>query len=186
MPHKRSQSGKNNKNKNMRKKWKAKKNAAIMVEQYENELQENRVSRQVVALKRQNQLLKDALTSKQKKLSKLMQKYSYTSLNAVQPKSSTLTVCDTFTSMPSILDETCYSIVYHSHLCGVLGRINVVYFHDIRKQIAQKVVSLDKCSELSIMAEAVILQLLPGHSLFPYCYGFQRPNMIFFRKLRTI
>ena len=121
MPHKRSQSGKNNKNKNMRKKWKAKKNAAIMVEQYENELQENRVSRQVAALKRQNQLLKDALTSKQKKLFKLMQKYSYTSLNAVQRKSSTLTVCDTFTSMPPILDETCYSIVHHSHLCEVFG-----------------------------------------------------------------
>ena len=69
MPHKRSQSGKNNKNKNMRKKWKAKKNAASMAEQYEKELQESRASRQIAALKRQNQLLKDALTSKQKKLS---------------------------------------------------------------------------------------------------------------------
>ena len=57
MPHKRSQSGKNNKNKNMRKKWKAKKNAASMAEQYENELQESRASHQSVALKRQNQLL---------------------------------------------------------------------------------------------------------------------------------
>ena len=57
MPDKRSQSGKNNENKNMRKKWKARKNAASMAEQYENELQESRASRQSVALKRQNQLL---------------------------------------------------------------------------------------------------------------------------------
>ena len=106
MPHKRSQSGKN-KNKNMRKKLKAKKNAASIAEQYEKELQESRASRQIAALKRQNQLLKDALTSKQKKLSQLQQKYSYTSLNKVQCKSNILTVCDTFTSIPLILDETC-------------------------------------------------------------------------------
>ena len=49
----------------------------------------------------------------------------------------------------------------------------------ISKNIAQKVVSLDKCSELSVMAKAAILHLLSGHSLFSYCYGFQRPNMIF-------
>ena len=29
------------------------------------------------------------------------------------------------------------------------------------------------------MAEAAIFHLLSGHPLFPYCYGFQRPNMIF-------
>ena len=48
---------KTKKNKNMRKKWKAKKNAASMAEQYENELQESRASRQSAAPKRQNQLL---------------------------------------------------------------------------------------------------------------------------------
>ena len=139
MPHKRSQSGKN-KNKNMRKKLKAKKNAASIAEQYEKELQESRASRQIAALKRQNQFLKDALTSKQKKLSQLQQKYSYTSLNKVQCKSSILAVCETFTSIPLILDETCYSTVHHSHLYGVFGRINVVYFHDIKKHISQKVI----------------------------------------------
>ena len=41
----------------MRKKWKARKNAASMAEQYENELQESRASRQSVALSWQNQLL---------------------------------------------------------------------------------------------------------------------------------
>ena len=65
----------------------------------------------------------------------------------------------------------------------MFGRINVVYFHDIKKHVAQKVVSLDKCSKLSVMAEAAILHLLSGHFLFPYCYGFQRPNMIFLEKL---
>ena len=63
MPHKRSQSLKNNKNKNMRKKWKAKKNAASMAEQYEEKVPESRVFRHIAALKRQK-LLKDALTSK--------------------------------------------------------------------------------------------------------------------------
>ena len=53
------------------------------------------------------------------------------------------------------------------------------YFHDIKKHIAQNVLSLDKCSELSVIAEAAILHLISGHSFFPYCYGFQRPNMIF-------
>ena len=81
--------------------------------------------------------------------------------------------------MPPILDQTCYNTVHHSHLYGVFGRIYVVYFHHIKKHIAQKVVSLDKCSELSVMVEAAVLHLLSGYSLFPYCYGFQRPNMIF-------
>ena len=53
------------------------------------------------------------------------------------------------------------------------------YFHDIKKHIAQKVLSLDKCSELSVIAEATILHLISGHSFLPYCYGFQIPNMIF-------
>ena len=72
----------------MRKKWKTKKNAASMVEQYEKELQEARASPQIAALKRQIQLVKNALTSKQKGLSQLQQKYFYTSLNVVLRKSS--------------------------------------------------------------------------------------------------
>ena len=50
----------------------------------------------------------------------------------------------------------------------MLGRIIVVYFHDIKKHIVQKVVKV-----------VTILHLLSGHSLFSCCYGFQRPNMIF-------
>ena len=34
------------------------------------------------------------------------------------------------------------------------------------------------------MAEAAIFHLLSGHSLFPYCYGLQRPNTIFLEILR--
>ena len=79
MSHKISQSGKNSKNKNMRKNWKAKKNIASMVEQQQKELQESRASSQIAILKRQNQFLKDTLTSKQTKLSQLRQKYTYTS-----------------------------------------------------------------------------------------------------------
>ena len=101
----------------------------------------------------------------------------------MQRKRRILTVCDTIISWPPSLEETCYSTVHHSHFCGVFGRINVVYFHDIKKHVAQKVVSLDKCSKLSVMAEAAILHLLSGHFLFPCCYGFQRPNMIFLEKL---
>ena len=72
----------------MRKKWKTKKNAASMVEQYEKGLQETRASPQIAALKRQIQLVKNALTPKQKGLSQLQQKYFYTSLNVVLRKSS--------------------------------------------------------------------------------------------------
>ena len=58
-------------------------------------------------------------------------------------------VCHIFTSMPLILDETFYTTVHHSHLCGVFQRTNIVYFHDIKKHFAQKVVSYDKSYELS-------------------------------------
>ena len=59
-------------------------------------------------------------------------------------------VCHIFTSMPLILDETLLpTTVHHSHLCGVFGRTNIVYFHDIKKHFAQKVVSYDKSYELS-------------------------------------
>ena len=88
-----------------------------MVEQCDKELQETRTPRQIAAQKRQDQLLKDALISKQKKLSLLRQKHSYTFLNVVQRKSSVLTVCDTFTSMSANLDETFFSTVYVAHCC---------------------------------------------------------------------
>lgn len=59
-------------------------------------------------------------------------------------------VCHIFTSMPLILDETLLpTTVHHSHLCGVFGRTNIVYFHDIKKHFSQKVASYDKSYELS-------------------------------------
>ena len=104
-----------------------------MVEQCDKELQETRTPRQIAAQKRQDQLLKDALISKQKKLSLLRQKHSYTSLNVVQRKSSVLTVCDTFTSMSANLDETFFSTVYGSPLLPIK---HIFFFY--QKKIIKK------------------------------------------------
>lgn len=108
-----------------------------------------------------------------------------TSVQKIRRVNSVTSICTKFPSMPVILDNTCYNLVHETQLCGVFGKINIIYLNEIKKHAIQKIVSMDITTETEVIAEAKIMHMVSGHPLFPYCFGFERPNIIISEFLGT-
>ena len=65
-----------------------------------------------------------------------------------------------------------------SRYSGTFGSISVGMFLEGKTYVAMKTISMKKSSELDILAEVRVTHALSGHYLFPYCYGFIRPNIL--------
>eukprot|EP00112_Aurelia_sp_Birch-Aquarium-sp1_P025741 Seg873.16 transcript_id=Seg873.16/GoldUCD/mRNA.D3Y31 product="Mitogen-activated protein kinase kinase kinase 1" protein_id=Seg873.16/GoldUCD/D3Y31 len=62
---------------------------------------------------------------------------------------------------------------------GVFGGVTVAKILSMGSiLVAAKTIKLDQSSLLDVQAERRIMQALSGHSLFPYCFGFIKPNII--------
>ena len=146
---------------------------------------------EIVKLRRENHILKGALESMRKKAytNKSSHKCTMygtknlTKLNHIEAKKALL---EAFPSMPTDLMPDALSAVIATGYSGSFGSISVVRYSDVGKLVAQKEISISRSSELDILAEVRVSHALAGHRLFPYCYGFLRPNLIVYQLLGTL
>ena len=88
-------------------------------------------------------------------------------------------LCDFLSSMPVILMQSNITTIHDTNLKGVFGEISVVLLKNLPNMHAvMKRISLEKSKDIDILAEAKVMHILSGHILFPYCFGFIKPNII--------
>ena len=160
-----------------RRKLKKKENKAIKKAVHQDHTHQSQV---VSKIRRENVLLKNALASARQAQSAVGLTPNKTPIrNAHQiKKESKSKILERFPSDPA--DLVIHSIRHLSdtRYSGTFGSISVGMFLEDRKNVAMKTISMKKSSELDILAEVRVMHALSGHYLFPYCYGFIRPNIV--------
>ena len=187
MTHKRSREEQKKKSKAMRDKQKAKKKARLALEKQlldeEESRKKNNLRYKLNAVSHQNLLLKDALKKKRKTCTTtnnepmsvnggiiLRQNGRYNAKKAL---------VQFLPSMPAVLSENVAKVVKETNLKGVFGTLSVVTITFLNNLIAaQKTISLTNLRSIDIISEVKVMHAVSGHRLFPYCFGFLRPNKI--------
>ena len=135
----------------------------------------------------QNQLLKNALKYKRhfkrnlvtsNKFCTLGQKL-YPSTKQQNTLYAKQRLWDFFLSYPVTFGESNIITCKDTKLHGVFGKISLVTVANLPEMyLVKKEVSLKKSKQIDVIAEAKVMHALSGHILFPYCFGFVRPNIL--------
>ena len=168
-------------------KQKVKKQATYALKQQLQLVEKKRVaeelSRKLASFDKQNELLKIALRSRCGNKNETTHNYFKNSIRkeSVSNNNNALkrSVIKFFPSMPALFDQNSVKIIKETSLHGTFGKINIVKLTNLDNVLAsQKVISLETSSEADILAELKIMHAVSGHRLFPYCYGYVKPNLL--------
>ena len=135
-------------------------------------------------VRRENHVLKGVLESTRKRLPNTNKTFKSTGLSYTTSRSTfgrteaKKKLIEYFPSLPADLSPGCVRHVADTKYSGTFGSISVGMFLEGKVLVAQKKISQKKSSDDDIIAEVKIIHALSGHYLFPFCYGFIRPNLV--------
>lgn len=134
-------------------------------------------------MKHQKEFFHSCLLSKKKRL-ETTARSQILSFKAPQTRKANTTeakqeICKLLSSFPPKIIAD--NLDFVSGICGegTFGSVKLARFTSITNDLlAVKTISTLKSTNLEIIAEAKVLHSLSGHPLFPYCFGFSKPNML--------
>ena len=188
MTHKRSMEERKRKTNNIRNKQRVKQKAAALAKGKRIEEEEMRKSQllqvKLNAARHQNEVLKEVLNLKRKRTEttnnfRAMPKTGIKSFKHLSQQTARKALVNFLPSMPVILYENVISSIKETGLKGTFGSLSIVKLKNLNNLVAAlKTISLTNSTELDVILEAKVMHAVSGHHLFPYCFGFIRPNKI--------
>ena len=175
--HKRSNAGKTHKNVNMKRKRKEKKKTKISLDN-EKQAEIETIIHKNKFLTAHNTKLKQFAANLQCSTSHRRHPVRAASIRDSPSQNCKRAVLQMLPHDPPEFDSSC--VTYGKEIGkGVFGCVKTAQILTLSSTpIAAKIIARENSSVLDIQAERRILHAISGQPLFPYCFGFIRPNVI--------